>query len=54
LAAQDALIALPTAEPVNRQIFVTADQSIIIFLTSVIGLPLIFIVSGIWVWWRRR
>lgn len=54
LSAQDALIALPTAEPVNRQIFLTADQSTIIFLTSVIGLPLIFIVSGIWIWWRRR
>lgn len=52
--AQDALISLPLPEPVNRQIFLTDDQSALIFYSCVIGLPLLFVVTGIVVWWRRR
>lgn len=54
LAAQDALIALPTPDPVNRQVFLSEQQSVLIFASSVLGLPLIFMVAGIIVWWRRR
>lgn len=53
-AAQDALISLPEPEFVNRQIFLTDSQSTLVFYSSVLGLPLLFIVSGIVVWWRRR
>ena len=52
--AQDALISLPLPEPVDRQIFLTDDQSALIFYSCVIGLPLLFVVTGIVVWWRRR
>lgn len=53
-AAQDALISLPEPEFVNRQVFLTDSQGTLIFYSSAFGLPLIFIVTGIVVWWRRR
>ncbi|MFM7679592.1 MAG: GldG family protein [Roseiflexaceae bacterium] len=52
--AQDALINLPLPEPIDRQIFLTDDQSSLIFYSCVLGLPLLFVVTGIAVWWRRR
>ena len=52
--AQDALINLPLPDPIDRQVFLTDDQSSLIFYSSVLGLPLLFVVTGIVVWWRRR
>ncbi len=54
VAAQDALISLPEPEFVNRQVFLTDAQSTLIFYSSVLGLPLLFVITGIVVWWRRR
>ncbi|MEY3990581.1 MAG: hypothetical protein RI985_1662 [Chloroflexota bacterium] len=53
-ATQDALISLPEPEFVDRRVFLTDSQSTLVFYSSVLGLPLLFIVSGIVVWWRRR
>jgi ABC-type uncharacterized transport system involved in gliding motility auxiliary subunit len=53
-AAQDELISVPTLEPVDRQVFLTESQANIIFYSCVVGLPLLFLVTGIAVWWRRR
>jgi ABC-type uncharacterized transport system involved in gliding motility auxiliary subunit len=52
--AQESLIAVPTIAPIDRKVFLTNDQSTLIFYSCVIGLPLLFIVTGIAVWWRRR
>lgn len=52
--AQDSLIAVPTIAPIDRQVFLTNDQSTLIFYSCIIGLPLLFVVTGIAVWWRRR
>lgn len=52
--AQEALISLPIPDPVNRQVFLTDDQSALIFYSCVLGLPLLFVVTGVVVWWRRR
>ena len=52
--AQDSLIAVPTIAPIDRKVFLTNDQSTLIFYSCVIGLPLLFVVTGIAVWWRRR
>lgn len=54
VAAKESLIALPDPEFVDRRIFLTESQSSLIFYSSVIGLPFIFIISGIVMWWRRR
>jgi ABC-type uncharacterized transport system involved in gliding motility auxiliary subunit len=52
--AQDSLIAVPSIAPIDRKVFLTNDQSTLIFYSCVIGLPLLFVVTGIAVWWRRR
>jgi ABC-2 type transport system permease protein len=53
-AAQEELISVPTQEPVDRQVFITESQANIIFYSCVIGLPLLFLLTGVAVWWRRR
>lgn len=52
--AQESLIAVPTIAPIDRKVFLTNDQSTLIFYSCVIGLPLLFVITGITVWWRRR
>src|SRR6266545_2872978 len=54
LAAQDQLIALPPKTPTDRSIFLTAGQGQFMFYSSVLGLPLLVLVAGVGVWWRRR
>jgi len=54
LAAQDQLIALPPKTPTDRSIFLTAGQGQFLFYSSVAGLPLLVLVAGVGVWWRRR
>jgi ABC-type uncharacterized transport system involved in gliding motility auxiliary subunit len=54
LAAQDQLIALPPKAPADRSIFLTAGQGQFLFYSSVAGLPLLVLIAGVAVWWRRR
>lgn len=54
LAAQDQLIAIPAKAPVDRSVFLTAGQSRAVFYGSSLGLPLLVLVAGVGVWWRRR
>jgi ABC-type uncharacterized transport system involved in gliding motility auxiliary subunit len=54
LAAQDQLIALPPKTPTDRGIFLDAGQGQFVFYSSVVGLPLLVMVAGVGVWWRRR
>jgi ABC-type uncharacterized transport system involved in gliding motility auxiliary subunit len=53
-AAQEELISVPSPEPVDRQVFLTESQANIIFYSCVVGLPLLFLATGVAVWWRRR
>lgn len=54
LAAQDQLIALPDRAPVDRSIFLTNDQSRLVFYGDTLGIPLLVLVAGVFVWSRRR
>jgi ABC-type uncharacterized transport system involved in gliding motility auxiliary subunit len=54
LAAQDQLIALPPKTPTDRSIFLNAGQGQFVFYSSVVGLPLLVLLAGVGVWWRRR
>jgi len=54
LAAQDQLIAVPTKTPTDRSMFLTAGQGQFTFYSSVAGLPLLVLLAGVVVWWRRR
>jgi len=48
------LISIRPKEPEDRRLHVTGNAIRVMFLTSVIFLPLIVIVSGVSVWWKRR
>jgi ABC-type uncharacterized transport system involved in gliding motility auxiliary subunit len=55
LATQDDEFTLPPREdPVDRSIFLTASTSNLVFYGSTFGLPLLVILAGVVVWWRRR
>jgi ABC-type uncharacterized transport system involved in gliding motility auxiliary subunit len=54
LTSDEDLISIRPKEPEDRRLHVTGNAIRILFLTSVIFLPLIVIFSGVSVWWKRR
>jgi ABC-type uncharacterized transport system involved in gliding motility auxiliary subunit len=54
LTSDEDLISIRPKEPEDRRLRVTGSGMRVIFLTSVIFLPLIVILSGVSVWWKRR
>jgi ABC-type uncharacterized transport system involved in gliding motility auxiliary subunit len=54
MAGDTDLIAIRPREPENRMVNLTSQQSRLLFLASVIGLPLITLVIGVSVWYKRR
>jgi ABC-type uncharacterized transport system involved in gliding motility auxiliary subunit len=54
LTSDEDLISIRPKEPEDRRLTVTGGGLRALFLTSVIFLPLIVIVSGVSVWWKRR
>ncbi len=54
LTSDEDLISIRPKEQEDRRLNVTGSGMRIIFLTSVIFLPMIVIFSGVSVWWKRR
>ena len=54
LTSDEDLISIRPKEQEDRRLQVTGSGMRIIFLTSVIFMPLIVIFSGVSVWWKRR
>ena len=54
LTSDEDLISIRPKEPEDRRLQITATGIRTLFLVSVIGLPLIVILSGVSVWWKRR
>ena len=54
LTSDEDLISIRPKEPEDRRLHVTGNAIRILFMTSVIFLPLIVILSGVSVWWKRR
>ena len=54
LTADESLISIPTKEPEDRRIMLSGTQLNMIALSSVILLPLLVVISGFVVWWKRR
>ena len=54
LTSDEDLISIRPKNPEDRRLHVTGSSMRVMFLTSVIFLPLIVIFSGISVWWKRR
>lgn len=54
LTSDEDLISIRPKEPEDRRLHITTTGVRLLFFTSVIGLPLIVILSGVSVWWKRR
>jgi ABC-type uncharacterized transport system involved in gliding motility auxiliary subunit len=54
LTSDEDLISIRPVEPEDRRLRVTGSAMRVIFLVSVIMLPLAVIFSGVSVWWKRR
>jgi ABC-type uncharacterized transport system involved in gliding motility auxiliary subunit len=54
LTSDEDLISIRPKEPEDRRLNITGNGVRVLFFTSVIGLPLIVILSGVSVWWKRR
>jgi len=54
LTSDEDLISIRPKEPEDRRLHVTGSTMRVLFLTSVVFLPLIVIFSGVSVWWKRR
>jgi hypothetical protein len=54
LTADEDLISIRPKDPEDRRISMTRNQMTVLFYTSVVFFPLIIILSGVGVWWRRR
>jgi len=54
LAKREQVLGIAPRQPEQVQLFLSAAQMRAIALVSLVGLPLLAIVSGIAVWWRRR
>ncbi|HUJ20385.1 MAG TPA: GldG family protein [Bryobacteraceae bacterium] len=54
LSSDEDLISIRPKEPEDRRLNITGRQMSVLFYSSMVFLPLIVVVSGFAVWWRRR
>jgi ABC-type uncharacterized transport system involved in gliding motility auxiliary subunit len=54
LTSDEDLISIRPKEPEDRRLRITGSGMRVIFLTSVIFLPLFVIIGGVSTWWKRR
>jgi ABC-type uncharacterized transport system involved in gliding motility auxiliary subunit len=53
-SADEDLISIRPKEPEDRRLTMTRTQMTLAFYSSVVMIPLLIIVAGVGVWWRRR
>jgi len=54
LSSDEDLISIRPKEPEDRRLNISGRQMSVLFYSSMVFLPLIVVVSGFAVWWRRR
>lgn len=54
LSSDEDLISIRPKEPENRPLALTVRQMRVLMYSTLIALPLIVVVAGVSVWWRRR
>ncbi len=54
LSSDEDLISIRPKEPDDRRLNMSARQMTMVFYESVLMIPLIIVVAGVGVWWRRR
>ena len=54
LSSDEDLISIRPKEPEDRRLNMSARQMTMVFSESVLMIPLVIVVAGVGVWWRRR
>ncbi len=54
LSSDEDLISIRPRDPENTPVEMTSSQMTRVFLGSLLLLPLVIIVTGVWAWWGRR
>src|SRR5229473_2076833 len=54
LSSDEDLISIRPKEPEDRRLNLTSRQMTTVFYSSVVFIPLLIVVAGVGVWWRRR
>jgi ABC-type uncharacterized transport system involved in gliding motility auxiliary subunit len=54
LSADEDLISIRPKEPEDRRLNMNRNQMALVFYSSVLGIPLLILVAGVSVWWKRR
>jgi ABC-type uncharacterized transport system involved in gliding motility auxiliary subunit len=54
MSSDEDLISIRPKEPEDRRITLTRNQMGMVFYSSVIVIPLLIVLAGVGVWWRRR
>ena len=54
LSKQSDLISIRPKSPTNRRVTMTESQQRMLMWFSLAVLPGLFVICGIWIWWRRR
>jgi len=54
LSSDEDLISIRPKEPEDRRISMTRSQIMMMFYSSVVGIPLLIVAAGLSVWWKRR
>lgn len=54
LAGQEDLIAIPSKPTDSRPVILTAEQTVFVFWSSFLLIPLAILIVGVLMWWRRR
>lgn len=54
LSSDEDLISIRPKQPDDRRLTLTMRQMNVVFYSSVVFLPLLIVVAGVGVWWRRR
>jgi ABC-type uncharacterized transport system involved in gliding motility auxiliary subunit len=54
LSESEELISIRPKPPEDRSVFLSPTQSTLIWVSSIVLLPLVVLVAGASVWWSRR
>ena len=54
LSREESLISIRPKSPTNRRVTMTESQQRTFMWFSLAVLPGLFVIAGIWIWWRRR
>ena len=54
LSSDEDLISIRPKETEDRRLSMTRNQMAMVFYSSVLAIPLLIVIAGVSVWWKRR